>query len=222
MVVGTAAQLPRVRLDVRVVVPPTAFTGSDDQTHLAYELIVTGLSGANGARFERVEVFGDSDSKPLISYASSDLDERVMRPDADLKVRYGRLISSGTTALIHVWITLAKDQAVPRTLRHSFAVSAEDGSAVFAGEARVAVRSAMPLIIGPPLRGAAWLVHNGPGQAATTWEPIGFWRLDCRTNARMGTSSNATVSVVSPEWLPRTHDRVGQRRPPRQRRRAFL
>jgi hypothetical protein len=164
MVVGTAAQLPRVRLDVRVVVAPTAFTGSDDQTHLAYELIVTGLSGANGARFERVEVFGDSDSKPLISYASSDLDERVMRPDADLKVRYGRLISSGTTALIHVWITLAKDQAVPRTLRHSFAVSAEDGSAVFAGEARVAVRSAMPLIIGPPLRGAAWLVHNGPGQ----------------------------------------------------------
>src|SRR5689334_3525543 len=163
MVVGMAAQPPSVRLDVRVDVPPTAFTGSDDQTHLAYELIVTGLSGANGARFERVEVFGDSDSKPLISYASSDLDERVMRPDADPKVRYGRLISRGTTALIHVWITLAKDHAVPRTLRHSFAISAEDGSAVFAGEARVAVRSATPLIIGPPLRGA-WLVHNGPGQ----------------------------------------------------------
>jgi hypothetical protein len=163
IVVGAAAQPPRVRLDVRVDVPPTAFAGSDGQMHLAYELIVTGLSGTHGARFERVEVFGDSDSKPLISYASNDLDERVMRPDADPKVRYGRLISSSTTALIHVWITLAKDHAVPRTLRHSFAISAEDGSAVFAGEARVAVHSARPLIVGPPLRGA-WLVHNGPGQ----------------------------------------------------------
>lgn len=162
--VVSGAQPNRGRLDVRVDVPPTAFAGSDDQTHLAYELIVTGLSGTNVARFERVEVFGDSDSKPLISYASSDLDERVMRPEADPKVRYGRLISSSTTALIHVWITLAKDHAVPRTLRHSFAVSAEDGSAVFAGEARVAVHSATPLIVGPPLRGAAWLVHNGPGQ----------------------------------------------------------
>lgn len=164
MLVGAAAQPPRARLDVRVGVPPTAFTGSDGQTHLAYELIVTGLSGVNGARFERVEVFGESDSNPLISYASSDLDERVMRPEADPKARYGRLVSSGTTALIHVWITLPKDHAVPRTLRHSFAISAEDGSAVFAGEARVAVHSATPLVVGPPLPGAAWLVHNGPGQ----------------------------------------------------------
>src|SRR5689334_14338664 len=164
MVVGIAAQPPRARLEVRVDVPPTAFTGSDGQTHLAYELIVTGLSGSNGARLERVEVFGDSDSEPLISYAGSDLDERVMRPEADPKVRYGRLISSSTTALIHVWITLARDHAAPRTLRHSFAIAAEDGSAVFAGEARVAVHSATPPIIGPPLRGAAWLVHNGPGQ----------------------------------------------------------
>jgi hypothetical protein len=119
MVVASAAQAPRARLDVRVDVLPTPFSGSDGQTHLAYELIVTGLSGANGARFERVEVFGESDSKPLIRYASSDLDQRVMRPEADPKVRYGRLVSSGTTALIHVWITLAMDHAVPRTLRHS-------------------------------------------------------------------------------------------------------
>ena len=163
-VVGAAVQAPRARLDVRVGVPPTPFTGSDGQTHLAYELIVTGLSGANGARFERVEVFGESDSKPLISYASSDLDQRVMRPEADPKVRYGRLVSSGTTALIHVWITLAKDRAVPRTLRHSFGISAEEDSAVFAGEARVDVQSAAPLVVGPPFRADAWLAHNGPGQ----------------------------------------------------------
>ena len=164
MVVAAAAQQPRARIDVRVGVAPTPFSGSDGQTHLAYELIVTGLSGANGARLERVEVFGESDAKPLISYASSDLDQRVMQPEADPKVRYGRLVPSGTTALIHVWITFVKDQVVPRALRHSFLISAEDGSAVSAGEARVDVRAATPLIIGRPFRAGAWLAHNGPGQ----------------------------------------------------------
>ena len=164
VVVAIAWQGPRARVDVRVGVAPTPFSGSDGQTHLAYELIVAGMSGTNGARLERVEVFGESDPKPLISYASNDLDQRVMRPEADPKVRYGRLVPSGTTALIHVWITLAKDHAVPRTLRHSFGISAEDGSPVAAGEARVDVLSATPLVVGSPFRAGAWLAHNGPGQ----------------------------------------------------------
>jgi hypothetical protein len=164
MVTAAAAQEPRARIDVRVGVAPTPFSGSDGQTHLAYELIVTGLAGASGARLERVEVFADSDSQPLIRYASRDLDQRVMHPEADPKVRYGRLVPSGTTALIHVWITLVKDRAVPRTLRHSFDVSAEDGSTVFAGEARVDVHSEIPRVLGRPFRAGAWLAHNGPGQ----------------------------------------------------------
>jgi hypothetical protein len=76
MVVAAVAQEPRVRIDVRVGVAPTAFSGSDGQTHLAYELIVAGLSGADAAQVERVEVFGESDPKPLISYASSDWGKR--------------------------------------------------------------------------------------------------------------------------------------------------
>lgn len=164
IVLAVAGQGPRARIDVRVGVAPTPFSGSDGQIHLAYELIVAGVSGTNGARFERAEVFGESDPKPLISYASSDLDQRVMRPEADPKVRYGRLVPSGTTALIHVWITLAKDKAVPRTLRHSFGISAEDDSTVAVGEARVDVHSATPLVVGSPFRAGAWLAHNGPGQ----------------------------------------------------------
>ncbi len=164
IVLVAAAQEPRARVDVRVVTAPTPFGGSDGQTHLAYELIITALSGAGGARLERVEVSGDSDPQPLVSYAGNDLDQRVMRPEADPKVRYGRLVQSGTTALIHVWITLAKNQAVPRTLRHSFGIAAEDGSTVPAGEARVDVLALTPVVLGPPFRAGAWLAHNGPGQ----------------------------------------------------------
>jgi hypothetical protein len=162
--VAIAGQGSPAHIDVRAGVAPTLFSGSDGQTHLAYELIVTGVSGTKAARFERVEVFGELDRKPLLVYEIADLDGRIMRPDADPAVRYGRLVLTGATALLHVWVTLAKDRAVPRTLRHSFAISAEDGSAVAAGEARVDVHSAAPVVVGPPFRTGAWLAHNGPGQ----------------------------------------------------------
>jgi hypothetical protein len=150
------------RIDVRVAVAPTPFKGSDGRTHLAYELVVNDVP-RTGAQFDRIEVFAESDAKPLITYAGSDLDQRVMRPDVDPKIRYGRAIPSSTIALIHVWITLTDDR-VPRVLRHSFQVSTEGGQSLVAGDARVDVRSAPPIIVGSPFRAGAWLAHNGPGQ----------------------------------------------------------
>ena len=163
IVLATAGQESVARIEMRVAVAPTPFKGSDGQTHLAYELVVNDIPRPS-ARIDRVEVFAESDAMPLITYADNDLDQRVVRPEADPKVRYGRVIPSGTTALIHVWITLAEDQPVPRTLRHSFRVSTEGGEVLVAGDARVDVHSSTPIIVGSPFRAGAWLVHNGPGQ----------------------------------------------------------
>jgi Peptidase family M23 len=163
MVLGLAGQAPAARIDVRVAVAPTPFQGSDGQTHLAYELVVNDNPRV-GARIDRVEVVGEPDAKPLLTYVESDLDQRVMRPGADPRVRYGRVIPSASLALIHVWITLAKDQPVPGTLRHSFRVVTEAGEALVASDARVDVRSGAPIVVGSPFRGGAWLAHNGPGQ----------------------------------------------------------
>lgn len=163
IVLAIAGQESVPRIDMRVAVAPIPFKGSDGQTHLAYELVVNDIPGM-GARIDRVEVFGESEAKPMITYADSDLDQRVVRPEADPKVRYGRTIPSGSTALIHVWITLAEDQPVPRTLRHSFRVSTEGGEALAASNARVDVRSATPIIVGSPFSTGTWLAHNGPGQ----------------------------------------------------------
>ena len=154
------------RIDVRVGLAPTAFNGSDGQTHLAYELILGGLSGTGRARLERVEVFGDAQTEPLVSYGDSDLDDRAMRPEADRKTRYGREVPGGITTLIHVWISLGADRAVPRSLRHSFTISAEDGSRVEAGDTRVDVHATPPIVLGPPFRTGAWLAHNGPDSTA--------------------------------------------------------
>ena len=139
MLLAVSDQESLPRIDVRVAVAPTPFKGSDGRTHLAYELVVNDIP-RTGAQFDRIEVFAESDAKPLISlYAGSDLDQRVMRPDADPQVRYGRALSS-TIALIHVWITLTAER-VPRVLRHSFEVSTEGGQPLVAGDAPVDVRS---------------------------------------------------------------------------------
>ncbi|HET9261941.1 MAG TPA: M23 family metallopeptidase, partial [Vicinamibacterales bacterium] len=162
MLLAVSGQESPPRVDMRVAVAPTPFKGSDGRTHLAYELVVNDIP-QTGAQIDRIEVFAESDAKPLITYAGSDLDQRVMRPEADPKVRYGRAIPSGTTALIHVWITLAEDR-VPRVLRHSFQVSTDGGQPLVATDARVDVSSAPPIIVGSPFRSGAWLAHNGPGQ----------------------------------------------------------
>jgi murein DD-endopeptidase MepM/ murein hydrolase activator NlpD len=160
---AVSGQGSSARLNVQVVVAPTPFKGSDGQTHLAYELIVNDVPRM-GAQIDRIDVFAEPDAKPLTTYAASDLHQRVMRPEADPKVRYGRAIPSGATAVIHVWITLAENQQVPRSLRHSFQVSTEGGGTLAATDARVDVRSAPPIAVGSPFRAGAWLAHNGPGQ----------------------------------------------------------
>jgi hypothetical protein len=99
-----------------------------------------------------------------MAYSSADLDERVMNPDADRGHRYGRTLRSGATAIVYVWITLAKDRPVPRTLRHAFAIVGDDGTEMRIGDARVEVGPAKPFVIGAPFREGRWFAHNGPGE----------------------------------------------------------
>ena len=163
MLAAVFGQQSLARLDVRVAVEPTPFRGSDGRMHLAYELVVNDVP-RNGARIDRIDVFADSDAMPLLTYADSDLDQRVMRPDADPKVRYGRALPGGTTALIYVWITLGEDHTVPSVLRHSLRISTAGGQQTAAADARVDVRAAPPIAVGSPFRAGTWFSHNGPGQ----------------------------------------------------------
>jgi Peptidase family M23 len=162
-VAANGAQLPPVRLDVRVGTAPAPFIGGDGLTHLAYELDVT-ASGTGDARVDRVQVFGESESAPLVSYATSgELDDRVMSPDADPGARRGRLVRSGATAVIYIWLTLADRRPPPAHLRNVLDVTAADGSPVPVRDLRIDVARIVKLALGPPLGDGLWFVHNGPG-----------------------------------------------------------
>jgi murein DD-endopeptidase MepM/ murein hydrolase activator NlpD len=162
-VAANGAQLPQVRLDVRVGAAPAPFIGGDGLTHLAYELDVT-ASGTGDARVNRVQVFGESDSEPLASYATSgELDDRVMSPDADPGARRGRLVRNGSTAVIYIWLTLPEGRPLPAHLRNTLDVTAGDGSPVPIRDLRIDVGRKAKLVLGPPLGSGLWFVHNGPG-----------------------------------------------------------
>jgi murein DD-endopeptidase MepM/ murein hydrolase activator NlpD len=159
---ASSAQAPRVLIDVRVATQPAPFSGGDGLIHLAYELNIT-ATGIGSARVERVDVFGDSNPKALITYSRDDLEDRVMRPDAEPGVRRGRLIPADTTAVMYVWLTFSTSQSLPAHLRHSLAFVDADGSPLPVRDLRINVQRTAKLVLGPPLRGGLWFAHNGPG-----------------------------------------------------------
>jgi murein DD-endopeptidase MepM/ murein hydrolase activator NlpD len=123
---------------------------------------MTETSGTRHVRLDRLDVFGEREAEPLLAYGPNDLERRVMRPGAERSIRYGRLVRRGTTAVVHVWVTLPNGTPVPRVLRNRLVLS-DDGVGVPVGEIRADVPKASPLVLGPPLRGGLWFAHNGPG-----------------------------------------------------------
>jgi murein DD-endopeptidase MepM/ murein hydrolase activator NlpD len=122
---------------------------------------MTEASGIRDVRLDRLDVFGEREAEPLLAYGPNDLETRVMRPGAERSIRYGRLVRRGTTAVVHVWVTLPNGTAVPRILRNRLVLS-DDGVEVPIGDIRADVQRASPLVLGPPLRGGLWFAHNGP------------------------------------------------------------
>ena len=148
---------------VIAVATPILFNGSDGQAHLAYELSITAPSHV---RIERLDVLGDAD-KPLTTYDAAELEGRTMRPGAKPEDRYTRAIEAGESAVVQVWLTLAKGHKPPGTLRHRLVLLSRDGGSVRASEVVVEAHSAPALVLGAPLRGGRWLAHNGPGNHRT-------------------------------------------------------
>jgi hypothetical protein len=156
-----AARAPVV---ISVPMEPMAVTGSDERVHLAYELHVTNFPADEGAlRLERLEAYGVPATGLLAQYDASDLDGRVMHPGAERSARYGRSIEAGRHAVIHVWVALENRGPVPPRLRHRLVFRTDKGTDASVDGADVRVRPDRPIVFGPPIRGGAWLTHNGPG-----------------------------------------------------------
>ena len=174
MLAATPQLRARDTIDVRVGAAPVPLAGSDGADSCCVRIAHHRDIGNRDVGLDRLEVFGDRQAKPLFSYGTNALEERVMRPGAERRIRYGRLVRRGTTAVVHVWMTLPNGTtAVPRILRNRLALS-HDGVEVPIGDIRADVQQrASPVVLGSPLRGGLWLAHNGPGDhLAAHWGSV--------------------------------------------------
>lgn len=151
-------------VEVRALVAPTVVVGADGREYFGYELHVTNVYRSTGVlRLERVDVFADAGRVPLVTYDGAALAARVLHPGVDPSVRYARTLDGGMRAVVHVWATLPADMQPPRTLRHHLVFVDDKGVERTVDSAPLEISVAAPAVLGAPLRGGQWLVHNGPG-----------------------------------------------------------
>jgi murein DD-endopeptidase MepM/ murein hydrolase activator NlpD len=147
-------------IEMRVPMAPTPVK-INGKMRLVYELHLTNFSPRE-LPLTRLEVL-DGNGTQLEQYEGADLASRVARPglpnNAD-KLQLG----GGLRAVVYLWLTF--DTAVPTTLRHRLISKATPESEDKLESQPLKVRTEVPLVIAPPLRGGEWVAANGPANAS--------------------------------------------------------
>jgi hypothetical protein len=168
---GPAQSQALEKVDVRVGAAPVAVEGTDGRIHIGYELHVTAPAQGGDLQLEQLEVFGEREVQPLVSYGPGELEGRV-RPDVARSARDGRVVRRDTTAVVNVWVTVPPGRKTPKLLRNELRASGT-GRAMVIGDLRVNVKEKAALVLGPPLRVGLWIAHNGPGDhMAAHWGSV--------------------------------------------------
>jgi hypothetical protein len=134
---------------------PVPFNGSDNRTHLVYELAMTNFSSGD-VSVQKVEILGDG--AVLQTLDTTALAARLQ--PAGMRDSAGTLPKS-THALLFLNVILAPGAAVPRELSHRVAILAEaappDRRNISETGATISVDRQPVVQIGPPLRGAGYI-----------------------------------------------------------------
>jgi murein DD-endopeptidase len=162
---GAASQMPRwiSPVEIRVPKPPVA-APVDGGAALTYELHFTNWV-PEAFNVQRVEVVSGSDGRVLLALADSTLARSLARPGTmPVSPSDRRRLGGGMRAVTWLWVPVDV-QAPPASVRHRITV--EETTGADSGRTRVFEGGAVSVsrdvaVIGPPLRGGAWLTANGP------------------------------------------------------------
>jgi len=153
----------QAQVETRVPWEPRIVRGSDGRRHLAYELHVTSFDSGDGPlTLEKLLVFGDGGTQPLLTVQGADLDALLAKPVEAARGARGITIESGRRATLFLWLTLPEG-AAPRALRHQLDFRTAAGGLQRATAVTSRVAEARPILLGPPLGGGLWLAAEGPG-----------------------------------------------------------
>ena len=154
---GVTETITPVLLEVRDA--PVAFAGSDEKTHLVYELRMTNFSSGN-ATIEQVEVIGDAGAV-LKSMNKGEIAGRLQMAGQRTPTE---VLAGSAEASLFIHVTLADGARVPAKLTHRVRVRVEaapPGKQEFTeAGAETAVDRGAVAVIGPPLRGARYVAAD--------------------------------------------------------------
>jgi hypothetical protein len=163
------SQVPRwlSPVEIRVPKPPVAVP-MEGRAALAYELHVTNWAPPP-FNVQRVEVVSAADGRVLLALSDSTLARSFGRPGTVPTNPSERMrLGGGMRGVTFLWVPV-EAQNPPASVRHRITVRELSGAD--SGGTRVFDGGPVPVsrdiaVIGPPLRGGAWVTANGPTNAS--------------------------------------------------------
>jgi murein DD-endopeptidase MepM/ murein hydrolase activator NlpD len=141
-------------LDSRVLAAPRPVPGSDDRTHLVYEVVLRNVS-AEPVQLDRLEVREPDRTEPVAVYDSRTIERVLLDPEART---FSRTLAPGKSGSLLLDVTVAAGARVPARLSHRFDVSGAAERTVRGAATEVDQRE--PLRLSPPLRGDGFAVYG--------------------------------------------------------------
>ncbi|MGH6866309.1 MAG: hypothetical protein ACREDO_09115 [Methyloceanibacter sp.] len=136
--------------------------GSDDKTHLAYELVLLNI-GKTKFKVDKVETL-DAETGAVLGSVEGSALLRLMPALGDAKEA---ALGAGVTTLLFMDVTLDKSAEIPKALtqRYTLVVDPAAGSDD-APQNQSFVSDPLPVgasavVVAPPLKGKGWVVGNG-------------------------------------------------------------
>ncbi|GIE28725.1 peptidase M23 [Actinoplanes italicus] len=141
-------------LETGVLAAPRPVPGSDDRTHLVYEVVLRNVS-ADPVHLDRVEVQEPDRTEPVAVYDSRAIERVLLDPEART---FSRTLAPGKSGSLLLDVTVAAGARVPARLSHRFEVSGAAERTVRGAATEVDRRE--PLRLSPPLRGDGFAVYG--------------------------------------------------------------
>jgi len=161
-------------LAASVLSRPGAVRGTDGRYHIAYELVLTGATRFT-VEVERIEVRDARTHRVLLSLAGPELLSRMnpvadtpagVPPDYPAALPSATVLRPSASAVVWLDVTVQRKADLPRALEHRVLASTlpppgGQSFEFFSLVARVSLRTAPPLRLGPPVRGGNWVAAEG-------------------------------------------------------------
>jgi len=150
---------------------PNPVLGSDDKTHLAYEIVLMSMA-ATPVGIDKIETL-DAESGAVLGTLEGDGLTQMMRLNGGAK---GTELPAAGGGFVFMDVTLPKGAAIPKSLKHRFKISvAKAPAAAPAGDHDPAPQppqelsfvgdrlpvGAPAVVVAPPLKGKHWVMGGG-------------------------------------------------------------